>query len=198
MFKIRELYRAHADLLRDYPPLAERMAELTELLSKADRVIEITEKLGVPDSVLSEDDLKFLRENHSAFGARAKEAIVARITARLKSEAKLLPGYPPIRVIANGHGPTVAANWAWAGQGLVSYCLVGVDRSRHLNSPAEADQYGLLPYRYEDHTRAGGSRLVAPPEGANRVFVTVWAVVELGWTTVYGPPLHLGPATLNA
>jgi hypothetical protein len=25
------------------------------------------------------------------------------------------------------------------------------------------------------------------------MYVTVWAVVELGWTTVYGPPLHLGP-----
>lgn len=197
MFRLREQYQMHRDLLRNYPPLVSRRHELDELLSKADRVIAITDKLRHSDQMLTEDDLRFVRENHTAFGAKAKEAIIARVTSQLKSEAMLQPGRPPVRVIGNGRAPTVAANWTWAGHGLVSHCLVGVDPNRHLNSPTEADQYSLLPYRYEDHTRAGGGRLIAPPPGADRVFVTVWAVVELGWTTVYGPPLHLGPAVVN-
>ena len=33
------------------------------------------------------------------------------------------------------------------------------------------------------------------PEGHRPVWVTVWAVINLGWLRVVGPPLHLGPAT---
>jgi hypothetical protein len=197
MFQIRKLHERYGTLLRGYPPLVARQAEVGELLAKAERVIAIQDKLKSPDGVLSEDDLRFLRENHSAFGADARKAIIERITARLNSEARLVAGYPPVRVIPNGKMPTVAATWAWAGHGMVSHCLVAVDRNKHLTSPGEADQYGLLPCRIEDHTRDGGGKRVLAPPGAHEVYVTVWAVVELGWTKVYGPPLHLGPATVG-
>ena len=43
--------------------------------------------------------------------------------------------------------------------------------------------------------RNGGSAVlpVTPP---GKLYVTVWAVVELPWGTLTGPPLHLGPASL--
>jgi hypothetical protein len=176
----------------------ERQMELAELLGKADRVIAIQNKLTVREAVLSEDDLQFLRENHNAFGTSAKDVIVARINSRLKSDAKLVAGFPPIRVLPNGRLPLVTASWAWAGYGLVSHCLVAVDKTRHLASPSEVDQYGLLRCRIEDHTREGGGKRVVPPPGAQQMFVTIWAAVELGWTTVYGPPLHLGPVAMGA
>ena len=197
MFRIRELYEQHVALLREYPPLVARRGEVSELLTKADRVIGIQNKLVNADSVLSEEELRFLRENHSAFGSKTREAVVARVSGRLKSDAKLVAGYPPVRVIPNGKLPTVAASWTWAGHGFVSHCLVAVDRARHLTSPSEAEKYGLLPCRIEDHSREGGGKRVAPPPGATEVFVTVWAVVELGWTTVHGPPLHLGPVAVG-
>ncbi len=197
MFQLRVLYEKHGALLCDYPPLALRSAELSDLLAKADRVLGIQHKLKVSDSVLTADDLLFLRENHSAFGVDAKKVVVARVAARLKSDARLIAGYPALRVIPNGKLPTLAATWVWAGHGLVSHCLVAVDRGQHLSSPTEAEQFGLLPCRVEDHTRDGGGKRIVPPPGASDVFVTVWAVVELGWTTVYGPPLHLGPAAVG-
>ncbi|HEV3439067.1 MAG TPA: hypothetical protein VG122_16995 [Gemmata sp.] len=198
MFKLQELLDKHSKLLRDYPPMMERQMELAELLGKADRVIAIQNKLTVREAVLSEDDLQFLRENHNAFGTSAKDVIVARINSRLKSDAKLVAGFPPIRVLPNGRLPLVTASWAWAGYGLVSHCLVAVDKTRHLASPSEVDQYGLLRCRIEDHTREGGGKRVVPPPGAQQMFVTIWAAVELGWTTVYGPPLHLGPVVMGA
>ncbi len=193
MFKLKTLHEQHNKLLRNYPPMAERQTELTELLGKADRVLAIQEKLTTKGSSLSEDDLGFLRENHDAFGSRAKEVIIARVKYRLKSDAKLVAGMPPIRVIPNGRLPTITANWAWAGHGLVTHCLVGVDKARHVTSPSEVDQYSLLRCRVEDHVREGGGKRLIPPPGARQMYVTIWAVVELGWTTVYGPPLHLGP-----
>jgi hypothetical protein len=197
MFRIRELYEQHITLLREYPPLAARRGEVSELLTKADRIIGIQNKLSTADSALSEEDLRFLRVNHSSFDAKTKEAVVARVLARLQTEAKLVAAYPPIRVIPNGKLPTIAAAWTWAGHGFVSQCLVAVDKSRHLTNPEEAEQYGLLPCRIEDHTREGGGKRVAPPPGAREVFVTVWAAVELGWVTVHGPPLHLGPVAVG-
>jgi hypothetical protein len=193
MFTLRELHEKHNKLFRDYPPMTERLTELTELLNRADRVLTIQGKLTTRGTSLSEEDLRFLRENHNAFGSRAKEVIVARINSRLKSDAKLVAGMPPIRVIPNGRFPSITASWAWSGHGLVSHCLVGVDKARHLTSPGEVDQYSLLRCRVEDHIREGGGKRLIPPPGAQQMYVTVWAVVELGWTTVYGPPLHLGP-----
>jgi hypothetical protein len=196
LLRLRELYTAHAELLRDYPPLVRRLPELTDLLAKANRVVAITEKLAASNSLPSEDELHFLREHHAEFGTQTKQAIVARVTARLQIDAKLQPGQPPLRILTTGRPSTVAASWVWPGHGLVSYCLVGVDSKRHLTVPADADPYNLLPCRYEDYTRAGGQRVVAAPPLADRVFVTVWAVVDLGWTTVHGPPLHLGPVAV--
>jgi hypothetical protein len=193
MFKIKELHDAHAAMLRNYPPLAARQGELTDLLSKADRVLAIQHKLTSRGTALTVEDLQFLRENHTAFSQAAKDVIVARIKSRLKSDAKLIAGHPPIRVLPNGRFPSITANWNWSSFGLVSHCLVAVDRARHLANPVEAEQYNLLRCRIEDHTREGGGKRVLPPPGARELYVTVWAVVELGWTTVYGPPLHLGP-----
>ena len=198
MFKLRELHEQHGAKLRGYPPVLERNEELRGLLVKADRVIEIQTKLQNAGAMLTEDDLHFLRENHNAFRNSDKATIVSLVTSKLKTDAKLIAGRPPVRVVPNGRAVSVTACWAWAGYGLVSYCLVAVDKNRHLTSPTEADQYGLLKCQLRDHTGEGGGKRVGPPRGANKVFITVWAVVELGWTTVYGPPLQLGPAAVSA
>jgi predicted Ser/Thr protein kinase len=198
MFKLRELYGKHGAKLRNYPPLAARQAELDELLAKADRVIVIQKKLAAPDGLPGADDLTFLRENHAAFRQSDRDAIVARVTHKLKAEARLVAGRPQVRVVPSGRAAAVVAYWAWAGYGLVSHCLVAVDPVRHLTNPAEAEQYALLKCQLREHAGEGGGKRVAPPVGADKVFVTVWAVVELGWTTVYGPPLHLGPAVVAA
>ncbi len=194
MFELRKLFDQHGPSLANYPPLMARKAELGELRARADRVIEIQKKLEASSATLTETDLQFLSDNHSAFRKRDKAAIVQHIERKLATDARLLPGVPPVRVAPTSVGISVIANWAWPGHGLVSHCLVAVDKGRHLNTPDEADRFGLSKCRPRDHV--GGGRHVAPPPGASQVFVTVWAVVELGWTTVYGPPLHLGPAAL--
>ncbi|MBA4064724.1 MAG: hypothetical protein C0501_13615 [Isosphaera sp.] len=196
MFRLRELYEKHGKRLGAYPPLAARRAEIEELLGKADRVIGLQQRLGKGGGPLGEDDLRFLRENHAAFRPADRDAIVARVADALKTEARLVAG-PPVKVVPSGRAAAVLAYWAWPRPGLVSHCLVAVDAARHLSAPAEADRYGLLRCHPRDHAAEGGGKRVAPPPGATRVFVTVWAVVELGWTAVSGPPLHLGPAVVG-
>jgi hypothetical protein len=195
MFKLRKRYAAYAAHLANYPPLVEREGEIQALLAKADRVIAVQEKLAA-GGVLSADDLKFLRENHEAFGPEMKKEIEKQVRARLAGDARLVPAYPAY-AITGTRGGLVKACWAWGGHGLITYCVVGVDGRRFLNDPNEADPYSRLKCMAENHQREGGGITVVPPAGAAQAYVTIWPVVELGWTTVHGPPLTVGPVPVG-
>jgi hypothetical protein len=196
MFALRKRYAECAGRLAGYPPLVERTAEIHALLAKADHVIAVQEKLS-GGWVLTADDLKFLRENHEAFGPEMKKEIEQQIRARLAGDAKLVPAYPAYS-LTGSHSKLVKACWAWGGHGLITYCEVGVDGRRFLNEPSEADPYSRLKCVPENHQREGGGITVVPPAGAAQAYVTIWPVVELGWTTVHGPPLTVGPVPVGA
>jgi hypothetical protein len=164
------------------------MAEVRALLSKADRVIAVQQKQAAGES-LSADDLKFLRDNHEAFGPDAKREIERQVRERLSSEARLVPAYPAYQVTGS-RGGLVKACWSWGGH-------VAVDGRRFLNRPDEADPYSRLTCRAENHQREGGGVTLVPPAGAAQAYVTIWPVVELGWTTVFGPPLTVGPVPVG-
>jgi hypothetical protein len=195
MFALRKRYLAYAEQLAGYPPLVERRAEIQALLAKADRVIAVQEKL-VGGGVLSGEDLKFLRENHDAFGAEMKRAIEKQVRARLAGDAKLVPAYPAYSTTGS-RGGLVKACWAWGGHGLITYCVIGVDGRRFLSDPNEADQFSRVNLKAEDHQREGGGAVLVPPAGAAQAYVTIWPVVELGWTKVHGPPLTIGPVPVG-
>jgi len=195
MFLLRKRYATCSEQLAGYPPLIERMGEIQSLLAKADRVIGIQEKLAA-GRVLTADDLKFLRENHEAFSTEIKKEIERQIRSRLAGEAKLVPAYPAYQVTGS-RGGLVKACWAWGGHGLISHCVVVVDGRRFLGNPDEADPYSRLTCKAENHQREGGGITVVPPAGASQAYVTIWPVVELGWTTVHGPPLTVGPVPVG-
>jgi hypothetical protein len=195
MFVLRRQYTASAEQLANYPPLLERQEEIQELLAKADRVVGVQEKLA-GGGILAPEDLKFLRENHEAFGPETKKEIERQVRARLSGDAKLVPTYPAYQVTGT-RGGLVKARWAWGGHGLITYCVVGVDGRKFLTNPDEADPYSRLTCKAENHQREGGGITVVPPPGAAQAYVTIWPVVELGWTTVHGPPLTVGPVPVG-
>ncbi|MBN9118031.1 MAG: hypothetical protein J0I06_02495 [Planctomycetes bacterium] len=195
MFTLRRRFNSYSDLLDGYPPLVERTDEIRSLLVKADRVVAVQEKLGV-GGVLAADDLKFLRENHDAFGPEVKKEIERQVRARLAGDARLVPAYPAYQVTGT-RGGLVKACWAWGGHGLITYCVVGVDGRKFLSSPDEADPYSRLTCKAENHQREGGGITLVPPPGAAQAYVTIWPVVELGWTVVHGPPLTVGPVPVS-
>jgi hypothetical protein len=195
MFALRKRYAACAEQLAGYPPLVERAGEIQAVLAKADRVIAVQAKL-TGGAVLSADDLKFLRENHGVFGPEMKKEIEKQVRARLAGDARLVPAYPAY-ALTGTRGGLVKACWAWGGHGLITYCVVGVDGRRFLTEPTEADPYSRLKCMAENHQREGGGVTVVPPAGAAQAYVTIWPVVELGWTNVHGPPLTVGPVPVG-
>ncbi|MBM3981536.1 MAG: protein kinase family protein [Planctomycetes bacterium] len=196
MFTLRKRHRESAELLADYPPLVERTGEIQGLLAKADRVVGVQERFARAGN-LDPADLAFLRENHEAFSAEMKRAIEKTVRARLAGDARLVAAYPAYHITGT-RGGLVKACWAWGGHGLISYCVVGVDARRFLADPSEADPYSRLKCLSENYQREGGGITVVPPAGAQQAYVTIWPVVELGWTTVLGPALTVGPVPLAA
>lgn len=196
MFRLRDLCDRHADLLRTYPPLLARKAELEGLLRQAERIIALRSRLTWPNGQLGDDDLKLLRENSATLSADDRAAVAAYVRHWLRTEVRLVPGQPALRVEQAGRGFTVVARWAWPGHKLVSYCLVAIDPDRHLDTPEQANPDDLVRCLPADHVREGGGKRLAVPRDANQAYVTVWPVVELGWTVVYGLPLRLGPVAV--
>lgn len=196
MFALRERFAAHGPALASYPPLVKKSAEIQELLAKADRVIAVGQKVGA-GGVLSADDLAFLRDNHDAFDAGTKAAVVAQVKERLSGDAKLVPAYPPWTV-GGRRNRVVKACWAWGGHGLITHCVLAVDGRRFLDSPDEAEPYSRTTCQPETHQREGGGFTLVPPAGAEHAYVTIWPVVELGWKTIQGPPLKVGPVPVGA
>jgi hypothetical protein len=197
LFELKKRHAALAPGLGDYPPLVEKASEIAGLLEKAAGVIAVHEKLEarVP---LAPADLKFLRENHGAFGTDAKREIEKQVLARLSGDAQLVPAYPAYTT-AGTRGGLVKACWAWSGHGLISYCVVVADGRKFLGKPTEAtDELSRLKCLPENHQREGGGMTIVPPHGAALAYVTIWPVVELGWTTLYGPPLAVGPVPLSS
>lgn len=194
-FALQKRCAAHAAVLRDYPPLLDRADEIGRLLERAAGVLAVREKLEAR-APLAAEDLTFLRANHAAFDPRAKGEIERQVRARLAEDARLVPAYPAYQV-AGSRGGLVKARWAWGGHGLISYCVVAVDGRRFLANPDEADPFSRLKCLAENHQREGGGITLVPPAGAAQAYVTIWPVVDLGWTTVHGPPLAVGPVPVG-
>ncbi|MDY3554876.1 hypothetical protein R5W24_004006 [Gemmata sp. JC717] len=196
MFTLLARLGAPGPDLTDYPPLVARAAEVGDMLGRAERVVAIRQRIGA-GSPLTPEDMALLREHHDALDAGTKAAIEAQVRARLAGDARLVPAYPAY-TITGKRGGLVKACWAWGGHGLIAHCVVAVDARRFLTDPAEADPYSRLNCLAENHQREGGGVTLVPPAGAAHAYVTVWPVVELGWKTVYGPPLNIGPVPVGS
>jgi hypothetical protein len=198
MFALRKRVAEYATLLDGYPPLAERRGEVRELLQKADRIIAVQQKLDSGEP-LGSDDLDFLRRNHRDFGGEVKRQIEEQVRARLGGEARPRAQSPGLQS-AGARGNSVRACWSWGGHGLISYCLIAIDGERFLDASeaGEKEEEGYCNRCDEKvHQSDGGGFTMLAPSGAAKAYVTVWPVVELGWTDVVGEPLKLGPVALK-
>ncbi|AMV22874.1 hypothetical protein VT84_00580 [Gemmata sp. SH-PL17] len=191
---LRKQFTAHGAALAEYPPLMDRMNEIRGQLTRAERIASIRQKIDTT-AALAPEDLAFLRDNHSEFDPDTKSAIETQVRTRLAGEARLVPAFPAYS--SSGKRGLVKACWSWGGQGLISHCIVAVDGRRFLADPSEADPYSRINCLPENHQREGGGITLVPPNGAPQAYVTIWPVVELGWKTIYGVPLTIGPVPVG-
>jgi len=178
--------------LAGYPPLVRCKGKLDELVRRGAQVEAILQKLRGGGAPLAATDLAFLRDHADLFGPESRARVVKEVEQRLQTRARLAPGRPPHEPYQPGPAtaPLLMVRWDWAEQGLVSSCKLAFDPARHLTTPDQAGPYATSEVRPEDFKRNGGGAYLPWP---GKLYVTVWPMVQLGWTELVGPPLHVGP-----
>ena len=182
-------------LLARHPGLEKRRTEIAEKVRASERVDQLvrTLKANDPAAFLKLIDLNLLAEYAPAF-TPYRRLIESFIDVHVLNTTPLSAGQP-VATIGEG-GRHVTARWTWKNAALIQTCRVATDPGRFLDRPENARD-GTFKVTVDQHRMAQGYVLSARPDW-RKLYVTVWPVVDLGWTERIGPALCLGPIALDA
>ncbi len=143
-------------------------------------------------------DARIVRRNPRAFRGRA-EKLRAWLAAEVLPAAKVglaLPlGEPPLVAVEGAAGASCRVVWQWPEPRVCDRCVLAVCPvpPTGLVDPFEL---GTVAYRHQVDRRLceeGYGAVLLPLDGNSAgAFVVVWAVIELGWETLYSEPFVLG------
>lgn len=178
-------------LLVGYPPLERIKAEVNELVRQARELKRAKEVLHQQDlnGAVAGLDLDFIRAHPELFTAQ-KQAIEVLLTRWLNQGKRIEASEPAFKRDPNTGRQVV--RWTWPHFKVISGCQVAISGETFFRNLADAAGQ-TMRWDAEAHRRVGGGLAAPPLPGKTRLFVTVWPVIDLGWTELVGPPLHLGP-----
>lgn len=177
-----------------YPPVVALRPQIDALVSLATWLDDLNKKLGAAGKSaglpLTADDLTKLRQHGQRLDPNTRAAVTKCLNKSLWPAIKLAPSSAPPEV-KPGVVRMAKVKWSWTGPDLVSWFEIAADTGP-LTDPATAQRARTSKCRPQDHAGDGGGRWVAL--GADKsVMVTIWPVLDLGWVTLHGPPIHVGP-----
>lgn len=183
-------------LLANYPPLERIKGEVNDLLRQANQLQRAEGILQKDDPALAINqlDLDFIRAHPDLF-APHRQSIEVLLTRWLTQDQRIAAAQPG-HTRNPGTGRLVV-RWTWQNFKLISCCKVAVSGECFFKTEEEAGGQ-TMRWDVEAHRRVGGGMVAPPLPGKSRLFVTVWPLIDLGWTELAGPPLHLGPFRTNA
>jgi hypothetical protein len=177
--------------LSGHPELLRHKVEIDELIATDERVERLLEMVrrGSASEFLAEAESALIAANASVFLPH-RARIEGWIDNLLKDKGVLRPAEPPF--VGTRSTGAIVVRWSWGLQRLVRACIVATDPKRFFARPEDAkgQTENLDP---KNHLLVNGGALVLAPQGCRQLFVTVWPVVDLGWTRRIGPPLCVGP-----
>jgi hypothetical protein len=177
-----------------YPPVVALRPQIDELVKLATWLDDLRAKLtdsgrttGLP---LTADDLTKLRQYGEKLDAGTRAAVKKCLDQRLWPAVKLTAaaGAPQVKP---GAIRMAKVRWSWTGPDLVSWFDIAVAPGP-LADVSAAKRERLSRCRPQDHAGDGGGRWVALGQDRTAT-VTIWPVLDLGWATLHGPPIHIGP-----
>jgi hypothetical protein len=183
----RDLHSIHAlseePLLRGYPPMARHGPAIEELRGQAQSLKRLEDLLKRRLDGLTPADLDFLR-NFPPILEAEKPRVVQALRDWLSDN--------PVQE-ANTPTPPGYVRWLWPQFGLIEYCKVAISDQKLQRPEDRDDPIKVRQTDHDRHMRDNGFPVAWRLAGKRSAWVTVWAVVDLGWVQVEGPPLHLNP-----
>ncbi len=194
--KVRDL--SAKNVLRDYPLCRPYERLITELVQNADQVANLLKAIkdNSSNEVLSHLDLTLLRDHPEIIQLSDRKFVESCVRKALANGVALRPG-TPFCVPPDDDQP-YRIRWTWADSRLINYCVIGTDPVRFLSTPEQARD-GTVQLEIHEHRRlmsSGGFPIIAEP-GDKKIMVTLWPVVDLGWTRMVGVPIHAGEVHLH-
>jgi hypothetical protein len=158
------------------------------------RVQQILQRLhqGDPRTFDAKEDRECLRDASASFEPYRLQIASPEKTWEI-SQIALSPANPCFKILEQSRG--IRLSWTWRASQGISFCLIAVENSHFLCTPAEAAH----PIRIDatEYRRNLGGLLIPLPPGDSQWYVTVWPIIHLGWIELAGQPLHLGPISKN-
>jgi hypothetical protein len=177
-----------------YPPVAAVRPQVDELIRLADWLDDLRQKLEKgkqsPGLPITPHDFDNLRRYGDRLDAKTREDVLQVLRQRLWPEVRLAASSAPPQVMP-GPVPMAKVRWTWNGAELVSWFEVATAPGP-LTDPSAAARDRISRCRPADHAREGGGRLVVLGPGGSAT-ITIWPVLDLGWSALTGPPIHIGP-----
>jgi hypothetical protein len=179
----------------EYPPVVAVRPQIDDLIRLAKWLGDLRAKLGTAGQTtgmpLTPADLENLKRYGPKLDPDTRGSVLRLLRERLWQAVKLAPATAPPQVIP-GPVPMARVRWTWTGwRDLVSWFEVAT-AAGPLAVPAQADRDRIGRCRPDDLARDDGRRSVVLGPGPV-VTVTVWPVLDLGWETMHGEPIHIGP-----
>ena len=177
-----------------YPPVAAIRPQIEEFTRISDWLEDLRRKLERASKasglILSTGDLENLKQYGAKLDTTTREAVLRLLRKQLWAAIKVTPSSTPPKVTQEAL-PKAQVRWTWNGPAWVSWFEVATAPGP-LADPSMAARDRISKCRPIDHAREGGGKSVILGEGKT-VVVTIWPVLDLGWATLTGPPVHFGP-----
>jgi hypothetical protein len=184
-------------MLQNYPPMLEYREQITSYQQLLEWMTDLSERLkeanlgqGLPLTLL---DLERLRHHHELFEPKFREALAKLVSKRLSEVIELERGIVPFYELP-GSRNLFKLSWTWNSNPIVSSFFLAIKNRGPWLSMDQVPAEQSATCRLTDYQHDGNGRIVVL-ERPKDVWVSVWPIVNLGWTSVPGNPLHFGPIT---
>lgn len=180
--------------IAEYRCYQHRKVEITDLLAESSRMDDLLHAVQSEDEkqFLQNFDVEFLRQNPSIFQKHAdqleklvRKCVLAR--AKLAREETEWEAGP-----ANG---SLLIHWVWPPSDQVSHCRLASRGDGFARRPLDRETKKV---RLEQLRHTRGGAVARFGHEWEKLYVTVWPMIDLTWQEIAGEPLEIGPIDLSA
>lgn len=174
-------------LISDYGCLSNRQPKIDEMLGQIKELKPLLDALefGDGDAFVENFKPELINSHLAAFEFFMPE-IEQLVRERVLNRVQVIPAEQAWSLDSDGRN--LQLHWSAQPREYIELSTFSTSDERFFNQVEEAQE------QLRDVETVGGSGVRVPaPHGSKRIYVTIWPVVKIGPSRLYGRPAHVGP-----